>query len=51
MKTGYKKGLVIKYKKLLDGFCDDEKFKDMIPILIHGSQSHGGDEEVAEEYR
>ena len=39
IKTGYKRGILIKYRKLLEGFADDEKFKDMIPILIHGSSS------------
>ena len=38
-KSGYCKGLLTKYKKLLEGFADDEKFKDMIPIMIHGSNS------------
>ena len=38
-KTGYCKGLLTKYKKLLEGFADDEKFKDMIPIMIHGSNA------------
>lgn len=40
-----------KYRKLLEGFTDDEKFKDMIPILIHGSQSRSGDADVPEEYQ
>ena len=39
IKSGYRRGILIKYKKLLEGFADDEKFKDMIPILIHGSSS------------
>ena len=50
VKTGYKSGLILKYKKLLEGFCDDEKFKDMIPILVHGSQSRSGDNDIPEEY-
>lgn len=50
VKSGYKAGLMMKYKKLLEGFCDDEKFKDMIPILIHGSQSRSGGGEAADEY-
>jgi hypothetical protein len=45
-KSGYNKGLLIKYAKLLDGFADDEKFKDMIPIMIHGSGASGEDLEV-----
>lgn len=49
-KSGYKAGLMNKYKKLFEGFCDDEKFKDMIPVLIHGSQSRSGDADVAEDY-
>lgn len=48
-KSGFKGGLMAKYKKLLEGFCDDEKFKDMIPILIHGQETRAA-EEVAEEY-
>ena len=48
-KTGFKAGLMAKYKKLLEGFCDDEKFKDMIPILIHGQETRAA-EDVAEEY-
>jgi len=39
-----------KYKKLLEGFVDDEKFKDMIPILIHGSATRSGNNDVPEEY-
>lgn len=51
IKSGYKNGLVVKYKKLLEGFCDDEKFKDMIPILIHGSHARINDTDIAEEYK
>jgi len=51
IKSGYKSGLMNKYKKLLDGFVDDEKFKDMIPILIHGSMTRSGDADVPEEYQ
>lgn len=40
-----------KYRKLLEGFSDDEKFKDMIPILIHGSQTRSGDADVPDEYQ
>jgi len=47
-KTGYNKGLLIKYAKLLEGFADDEKFKDMIPIMIHGSGASGEDAEPME---
>ena len=36
-KSGYNRGMLTKYAKLLDGFADDEKFKDVIPIMIHGS--------------
>ena len=28
-----------KYRKLLDGFADDEKFWDMIPIMTHGANN------------
>jgi hypothetical protein len=38
-KSGYCKGLLTKYKKLLEGFADDEKFREMIPIMIHGSST------------
>ena len=48
-KSGYNKGLLIKYAKLLDGFADDEKFKDMIPIMIHGSGASGEDLEEQED--
>lgn len=48
-KTGYNRGLLVKYAKLLEGFCDDEKFKDMIPILGHGSQARAGDADAADE--
>jgi hypothetical protein len=51
VKSGYKAGLMSKYKKLMDGFVDDEKFKDMIPILIHGSQANSGAGDVPEEYQ
>ena len=27
-----------KYQKLLEGLTDDTKFKDMIPIIVFGSQ-------------
>lgn len=37
IKTGYKGGVLKKYVKLLEGFCDDEKFKDMVPIMTYGS--------------
>ena len=30
IKTNYASGLLHKYRKLLEGFADDEKFKDMI---------------------
>jgi hypothetical protein len=37
-----------KYQKLLEGLCDDLKFKDMILVIVHGSQiEHDG--QVAEE--
>lgn len=48
-KSGFNKGLLIKYAKLLEGFADDEKFKDMIPIMIHGSGATGEDEPNVEE--
>jgi hypothetical protein len=48
-KSGYKGGLMTKYKKLLEGFSDDEKFKDMIPVLIHGS-SRATEGDIAEQY-
>ena len=51
IKSGYKAGLINKYRKLLEGFCDDEKFKDMILILIHGSMTRQGDADVPEEYQ
>ena len=51
IKSGYKSGLMMKYRKLLEGFCDDEKFKDMIPILIHGSQTRSGDADTPEQYQ
>jgi hypothetical protein len=51
VKSGYRRGLMAKYKKLLEGFSDDEKFKDMIPILIHGSQTRSGDADVQDEYQ
>ena len=50
-KTGYKSGLLHKYKKLLQGFCDDEKFKDMIPILTHGDQSQAGEGDEAMDHQ
>ena len=37
IKTGYKGGVLKKYVKLLEGFCDDEKLKDMVPIMTYGS--------------
>lgn len=49
-KSGYCRGLLTKYKKLLEGFADDEKFKDMIPVMVHGSHSGPGTgESVPEE--
>lgn len=51
VKTGYQRGLMSKYKKLLEGFSDDEKFKDMIQMLIHGSQTMSGGADVPEEYQ
>lgn len=51
IKSGYQRGLMSRYKRLLEGFADDEKFKDMIPILIHGSQTRSGDADVPEEYQ
>lgn len=43
---------MVKYQKLLDGFTDDELFKDMIPIVVHGSHTHSGnaDTDIPEEY-
>lgn len=35
-----------KYQKLLEGLCDDIKFKDMILIIAHGSQETGNNEVV-----
>jgi hypothetical protein len=32
------KGVVRQYRKLLEGFTDDIKFKDMIPVVTFGSQ-------------
>lgn len=32
------KGVVRQYRKLLEGFTDDLKFKDMIPVVTFGSQ-------------
>lgn len=48
IKSGYHRGLLHKYQKLLDGFIDDEKFKDMISIAEHGSQGHSA-EQVTDE--
>jgi hypothetical protein len=42
------KGLIVKYKKLLDGFADDEKFWDMIPIMTHGSNTATSEAALAE---
>lgn len=50
-KSGYCRGILTKYKKMLDGFADDEKFKDMIPIMSYGSNTGPGTgESVPEEY-
>ena len=51
IKSGYHHGLLTKYKKLLEGFVDDEKFKDMIPVLIHGSATRSGNNDVPDEYQ
>jgi hypothetical protein len=32
------KGVLRQYRKLLEGFTDDIKFKDMIPVVTFGSQ-------------
>ena len=37
-----------KYHKLLDGLCDDVKFKDMVVIIEHGQQSTGEEGNEAE---
>lgn len=50
IKSGYKNGILHRYRKLLEGFADDEKFKDMIPILEYGSSTRAGEGEVASEY-
>jgi hypothetical protein len=50
-KSGYCRGMLTKYKKTLEGFADEEKFKDMIPIMAHGSHTGpGAGESVPEEY-
>ena len=49
IKSGYHKGLLLKYQKLLDGFIDDEKFKDMILTIEHGSQDQSGRQQKADE--
>ena len=43
------RGLIIKYRKLLKGFADDEKFWDMIPIMIYGSNIASSDTAMAEQ--
>lgn len=34
----------------MDGFIDDEKFKDMIPIMTHGSQDQSGKQLADEDF-
>lgn len=34
--------MLTKYKTLLEGFCDDERFKDMIPYVVKESQTSTG---------
>jgi len=43
------RGLIAKYRKLLEGFADDEKFWDMIPIMTHGSNTNSSDAALAEQ--
>ena len=42
------KGWIGKYRKLLEGFADDDKFWDMIPIMTHGSNTATSEAAVAE---
>ena len=37
IKSDYEYGLLKYYRKLLEGFTDDEKFKDMISAITFGS--------------
>ena len=39
IKTNYKQGLAQKYQRLLEGFADDEKFKDMVPYVVKEAQT------------
>ncbi len=42
MKSDYSSGILQPYRKLLEGFTDDQKFKDMIQILNFGSTGGTG---------
>jgi len=43
IKTDYKDGVLKIYQKTLQGFADDEQFKDMIQTLVHGSSTGNND--------
>jgi hypothetical protein len=40
-----------KYQKLLEGLCDDIKFKDMILVITHGSDLDQGEDAQDEDQK